>query len=82
MKQVSKQDLVKGRVVIDRETLDPRYKAVKLLIQKKQLRSFQDIFTYIPMTVIAGDLRTNNNRMGRLTYNPGELTYEEGYLLA
>jgi hypothetical protein len=56
---------------------DPRYLAARFLLEKGEIKSFADIFTYVPYTVVAGDLRTNNNRMKRMIADPGQFHYEE-----
>lgn len=56
---------------------DPRYTTAKILLEKKAITAFRDIFTYIPYTVVAADLRTNNNRMKAMIADPGLFHYEE-----
>lgn len=56
---------------------DPRYEVVRVLLQKKKITTFQDIFKHIPRTVVALDLHTNNNRMKKLITYPGKLKLED-----
>jgi hypothetical protein len=58
-------------------TKDERYLGVKQLIESGHITEFKQIFTYLPKTVLAGDLGTNNNRMTRLINNVHEFTLEE-----
>ncbi|AXY78265.1 hypothetical protein D3H65_31595 [Paraflavitalea soli] len=58
-------------------TKDERYTGVKQLIESGYITEFKQIFTYLPKTVLAGDLGTNNNRMTRLINNVHEFTLEE-----
>lgn len=58
-------------------TKDERYLGVKQLIESGHITEFKQIFTYLPKTVLAGDLGTNNNRMTRLINNVQEFTLEE-----
>jgi plasmid maintenance system antidote protein VapI len=58
-------------------TKDERYMGVKQLIESGHITEFKQIFTYLPKTVLAGDLGTNNNRMTRLINNVHEFTLEE-----
>jgi hypothetical protein len=53
---------------------DSRYKVVRHLIEAKEIKSFKEIFTYIPKSVVSPELRTNNNRMGRLINDPTGFT--------
>jgi hypothetical protein len=53
---------------------DSRYKVVRHLIEAKEIKTFKDIFTYIPKSVVSPELHTNNNRMGRMIDNPTEFT--------
>jgi hypothetical protein len=58
---------------------DPRYKAVKILIEGRHITEFKDIFTHVPKTILAHDLGTNNNRMTRLIANVDQFTLGELY---
>lgn len=61
---------------------DPRYITVKFFLKKGHITTFRDIFKYIPYTVVANDLHTNNNRMKRLIEDPGLFHLYEIYKLA
>jgi hypothetical protein len=61
---------------------DPRYKAVKILIEGKHITEFKEIFTHIPKTIMAHDLGTNNNRMTRLITNVDQFTLAELYKIS
>lgn len=56
---------------------DPRYTTAKILLEKKAITTFADIFVYIPYTVVADDLRTNHARMKKMIANPGLFKFEE-----
>lgn len=58
-------------------TKDERYIGVKKLIESGHITEFKQIFTYLPKTVMAGDLGTNNNRMTRLIDRTEKFTLEE-----
>lgn len=58
-------------------TKDERYLGVKQLIESGHITEFKQIFTFLPKTVLAGDLGTNNNRMTRLINNVQEFTLGE-----
>lgn len=53
---------------------DPRYKAIKSLIESKGLTSLKDIFTIIPLTVIKKDLKMNYDTLRRRVNNSATLT--------
>ncbi len=61
---------------------DPRYKAVKILIEGKHITEFKEIFTHVPKTIMAHDLGTNNNRMTRLIANVEQFTLDELYKIS
>lgn len=57
---------------------DLRYQTVKIVLQSnKVIKQFKDIFKVIPKSIVAGDMRTNNNRMQSLIDNPGDFTFNE-----
>ncbi len=68
--------MVKKKVDKEEEK-DLRYKAVKHLIDAKAIKTFKDIFAYIPKTVVAKALRKNNTRMGEMIDIPKQFTLEE-----
>ena len=53
---------------------DPRYKAIKSLIESKSISSLKDIFTVIPLTVVKKDLKVNYDSFRRRVSNPETLT--------
>jgi hypothetical protein len=61
---------------------DPRYKAVKILIEGRHITEFKEIFTHVPKTIMAHDLGTNNNRMTRLILHVEKFTVEELYKIS
>lgn len=61
---------------------DPRYTTAKILLEKKAIAAFKDIFIYIPYTIVADDLRTNHGRMKKMIADPGLFKYEEIIQLA
>ncbi|HEY4112225.1 hypothetical protein [Puia sp.] len=52
---------------------DGRYKKIKPLFRDKVVRKFSEIFSeeVIPKTVLADDLKKNNNQIGKLIKSPG-----------
>jgi plasmid maintenance system antidote protein VapI len=58
-------------------TKDERYIGVKKLIESGHITEFKQIFTYLPKTVMAQDLGTNNNRMTKLIERTQDFTLEE-----
>ena len=56
---------------------DERYIGVKKLIESGHITEFSQMFTYLPKTVMAHDLGTNNNRMTRLIDHAEQFTLEE-----
>lgn len=61
---------------------DLRYKAVSMLLRNKHIKKFQDIFKFIPFSVVATDMHTNNDRMKGLIKYPGRLNLKEIHKLA
>lgn len=59
------------------EEKDLRYKVVKHLIEAKEIKTFKEIFIYIPKTTVAKALHKNNNRMGEMIEKPTDFTLEE-----
>jgi len=49
---------------------DPRYGAVKALIESGHIKSIQDIFQFIPKTTIYRELGINFNRFVRAIVDP------------
>jgi hypothetical protein len=50
---------------------DPRFKAIKSLIDSKGISSLKDIFTIIPLTVVKDAMKANYNTL-RSKVNKGE----------
>lgn len=61
---------------------DPRYEVVQMMLLKKRITNFQGIFKYIPPSIVAMDMRTNNKRMKGFIENPGGLKLIEIHKLA
>jgi hypothetical protein len=61
---------------------DPRYKALKILIEAGYIEYIKDIFTHIPKSIIRADIGTNTARMTRLISDPSEFTIKELYKIA
>lgn len=64
------------------EKKDPRYKAVKILIEAKHIKTFKEIFTHIPKSQVSKVLHTNNNRMTQVIENPAYLRIGEAEKIA
>jgi len=56
---------------------DIRYESVKVLIETGRIQEFHQIFNYLPKSILAQDLGTNNNRMTRLINHVEQFTLEE-----
>lgn len=54
--------------------IDPRYKVVKELLRKGEIKTFTDIFKWIPKTKVSIDLHMNGNRMTKLIHDPSQFT--------
>jgi hypothetical protein len=61
---------------------DQRYSTISVLIQSGHIKSFRDIFDYIPKTIVYKDLGVNFNRFSRATIDPSDLTLNELRTLA
>ena len=53
-----------------------RIEAIPILIKTGVITTWEDIFIYIPRTVVALHLGINNNRMKALMENPGPMPLE------
>jgi hypothetical protein len=53
---------------------DPRYNAIKSLIESKGIKSLQEVFTIVPLTVIKKDMKTNYNTLRNRINEPETLT--------
>jgi hypothetical protein len=56
---------------------DPRYKVINIMIKAGAIKSFKEIFTHLPKTVVAKDLHMNNNRMTNLIEDPKDFRFAE-----
>jgi hypothetical protein len=61
---------------------DRRYTTVRNLIAGGYIKTFREIFDTLPKSVVAGDLRINNNRFTRLMENVHEFTLEDLFTIA
>jgi hypothetical protein len=59
------------------KVIDPQYDAVRVLLETGHIKSFPDIFQYIPKTTVYKDLGVNFNRFGRTIYDPSIFTMGE-----
>jgi hypothetical protein len=58
-------------------SMDKRYDSIKIMIETGHITEFQQIFDYIPKSLLGKHLRTNNPRMTRLVSNVDDLTVKE-----
>lgn len=56
---------------------DIRYESVKAMIDNGRIQEFQQIFQFLPKSIMAHDLGTNNNRMTRLITHVEQFSLEE-----
>lgn len=56
---------------------DDRYNLIKPMLQSGQLKSLNDIFRYVPKTVVATDLGKQNKRFNHLMYKVKDFTLGE-----
>jgi hypothetical protein len=56
---------------------DIRYESVKVMIESGRIHEFQQIFNFLPKSIMAHDLGTNNNRMTRLINHVEQFTLDE-----
>ena len=61
---------------------DRRYKLVKRLVELGELVRYEDIFEYIPKSVIANDCGFNSTKITKLIKNPREWKVREILWLA
>jgi hypothetical protein len=61
---------------------DPRYDLIKPMITEGKIVSFNDIFKFIPKTVVAKDLGKKVNRFNQLMNRIEEFTLEELFIIA
>lgn len=56
---------------------DQRYGTIKVLIESGHIKSFRDIFQFIPKTIVYRDLGVNFNRFSRAIIDPARFTLDE-----
>lgn len=56
---------------------DPRYDLIETMIQIGKIRTWSDIFTYIPKTVVAKDLGKKVDRFNELVADPAQFRLYE-----
>ena len=61
---------------------DDRYNLIKPMIESDRVRTFGDIFKYIPKTVVAKDLGMNVSRFSDLIKNLDKFRLEDLFHLA
>lgn len=63
---------------------DGRYKKVKLLFEGKLIKRFSEIFSeeVIPKTLLAKDLKKNNNQIDKLIRSPGSFKIKDVILIS
>lgn len=61
---------------------DTRYSTIKVLIESGHIKSFRQIFDFIPKTVVYRDLAVNFNRFSRAILDPSAFTIRELIALA
>ena len=61
---------------------DQRYKAIKSLIESRNIQRFKDIFTIIPISTVREDMKINYNTLRRRIDNVDLLTVRDIRLMA
>ena len=61
---------------------DPRYKAIKSLIESKNLNSLKDVFTILPYSIVRIDMKMNYNTLRRRVAGSESLTIKDIILMA
>jgi hypothetical protein len=61
---------------------DKRYKGIKSMIITGTITEFGQIFEQVPKSLIAQDIRANNNRITKIINYPEVLTGEEMIMLS
>jgi hypothetical protein len=61
---------------------DPRYDLIKEKIAKGNIKSFNEIFFFIPKTIVANDLGKKVNRFNEMMEHVGKFTLDELSVLA
>ena len=72
-----------GFLYISQQTMarDPRYKAVKLMVEKGEITLFNEMFRIIPKSVVAADLGKQNIRFTMLMNRIERFTLKDLFLL-
>jgi hypothetical protein len=61
---------------------DKRYKVVKLLVEAGHIIYFEEIFNYLPKSVLGLHLGINNNRMNKLKVHPDQFSLGDLHKIA
>jgi hypothetical protein len=64
------------------EDKDSRYYLIKPMITEGRIVSFNDIFKFIPKTIVARDIGKKVDRFTELMHKVEKFTYEETFLIA
>jgi hypothetical protein len=62
-------------------TKDKRYDAIKGLLDSNKIRVFQEIFDYIPKSIVSKDLGLNYQTFIRKVHYPGLFTVRETQIM-
>ena len=71
--------MVKNVTIVNRDT---RYDTIKHLITEGKIRSFNDIFKYVPKTIVANDLGKKVDRFTELMNRVEGFTLAELFMIA
>ncbi|HEY4286518.1 MAG TPA: hypothetical protein VGN00_05415 [Puia sp.] len=63
------------------KTRDPRYETIKPLFDQGEITVFRDIFTFVPLRILAKDLGKKTKRLTELVEHVEELKVEEIVLI-
>ena len=58
---------------------DPRYGVIRSMYKDGAIHSLIDIFKYVPITIVAGDLHIKVAKLRALLDNPEDFTIEQFY---
>jgi len=61
---------------------DNRYSTISVLIESGHVKSFRDIFQFIPKTTVYKDLGVNFNRFSKGVHDPSAFSMKELMVLA
>jgi hypothetical protein len=61
---------------------DERYELVKPMLEIGKIKSFQDIFKFVPKTIVAADLGTKVDRLTKLMKRIEKFTLEDIFTIA